>query len=123
MCRPTTNQPTEVATEIPKGFEGFEAGTATGAVGAVITCLGRLCASVGQKSAALQSLSFFMLVRVAALWDVVSDVIVAWELWKDGATVAFQLCVAFLVLPVLLMTLGILPGKIMQARRSLGRLE
>ena len=87
-------------------------------MGTAITCLGRLCEYVGHKSETLKRLSFFMLVRVAALWDVGSDVIVAWELWKDGAIGPFIFSVSFLILPVLLMTLGVLPGVILQSWRA-----
>ena len=106
---------------MPAGFAGLEADTATAAVGTAITCLGRLCEYVGHKSERLKRLSFFTLVRVTALWDVGSDVIVAWELWKDGATVPFIFSVAFLVLPVLLMTLGVLPRMLLQSWKAARR--
>ena len=104
--------------EARTGFAGLEADTATAAVGTAITCLGRLCEKVGHKSEKLQRLLFFLLVRVGALLDVGSDVIVAWELWKDGAIAPFIFSVSFLVLPVLLMTLGVVPGKILQSWKA-----
>ena len=82
------------------GLAGLEADTAAAAAGVGITCLGRFCGAGGPRA---QRVSFFLLQRVAPLWDVVSDVIVTWELWQDGATVYFSLSLLFVVLPAVVM--------------------
>ena len=87
------------------GLAGLEADTAAAAAGVGITCLGRFCGAGGPRA---QRVSFFLLQRVAPLWDVVSDVIVTWELWQDGATVYFTLSLLFLVLPAVLLMFGML---------------
>ena len=93
----------EVVEGLPAGLEGD---TAAGAVGVGLTCLGRACEALGRRSPVMQKLSFFCLQRLAAVWDVVSDLIVAQALWEDGATEAFAACAVFLLLPSLLLTLG-----------------